>query len=73
VSQREAREKEKYEAVMKLLSDTEHNSIENRGKDIALLDEKKNKKTMTPMLKKMTRELQEKVEGYSGLLRSWSG
>ena len=64
--------KERYEIALKHLNDTEKTSITKREEEKRDIAEKRNSPSMSPMVKKLTRELKEKIEQYPNLVRSWS-
>jgi hypothetical protein len=64
--------KERYEIALKHLNDTEKTSIAKREEEKRDIAEKRNSPSVSPMVKKLSRELKEKIEQYPNLLRSWS-
>jgi hypothetical protein len=64
--------KERYEIALKHLNDTEKTSIAKREEETRDIAEKRNSPSVSPMVKKLSRELKEKIEQYPNLLRSWS-
>ena len=64
--------KERYEIALKHLNDTEKTSIAKREEEKRDIAEKRNSPSVSPMVKKLSRELKEKIEQYPNLLKSWS-
>ena len=64
--------KERYEIALKHLNDAEKTSITKRDEEKRDIAEKRNNPKQSPMVKKLTRELKEKIEQYPNLLKSWS-
>ena len=64
--------KERYEIALKHLNDTEKTSVAKREEEKRDIAEKRNSPSVSPMVKKLSRELKEKIEQYPNLLKSWS-